>query len=75
MTYVSRDPFAREELHKRRVYTAKETCGYCGGVKHTPKGRTFLFSYWVEKDSGRKNSITGEFCSISCLKAFHNICN
>lgn len=81
MSYVSRDPFAREELHRQRVYcnslppTATstgygtvKTCDWCGQVPHTPTGRNYLFAYWIETDGGTKKDIKGMFCSVDCMR-------
>lgn len=72
MALVSRDPFARLETHKERVAVEGQTCSWCGNVKITPKsGKKYLFSFWLESDSGRKSPIGGLFCSNGCRKAFH----
>jgi|GEM_PF-4778152 len=55
---VKRDPFAREEIHRRSEGTS-QTCHWCGQSR--PGGR--LFKYWVESDSGRKSYIRG--CSAA----------
>lgn len=78
MAYVSRDSFAREELHKRIVKSphydsllptnSKFSCRWCG---NTRKGGT-LYQYFVESDSGRKSDIDGHFCSASCIRSFHS---
>lgn len=68
---VSRDPFAREELHSKRVYVSGETCAFCGQTSETFRGKRFLMSYYMESDGGRKNYIRGRFCSISCMRAYH----
>lgn len=71
MTYVSRDPFAREELHRQRVYPLREeTCAWCGQVKTAAHGKPFLFSYWIETDGGRHMPIRGLFCSVECMRTY-----
>ena len=63
---VKRDPFAREEIHRRSEGTS-QTCHWCGQSR--PGGR--LFKYWVESDSGRVSYIRGLFCSIGCMRSYH----
>jgi hypothetical protein len=67
MAFVSRDPYARSEVHRITVKT-KETCRWCG---NNCKDR--LFSYYVESDGGRQHELKGLFCSIGCLRAYHNL--
>jgi hypothetical protein len=70
--FVSRDPFAREELYKRRIYAASG-CAWCGSVKQTRDGkRSYLFRYCYEPDAGRPSEVSGDFCSISCMRAYHS---
>lgn len=66
MTYISRGPFARQELHKRSV-PAASGCNFCGSTRNGAK----LFQYYVETDGGRKSDIRGLFCSIGCMRAYH----
>jgi len=81
---ISRDPFARQELHRRTVYTTTgETCKWCGNVRHTKSknyldpndtrnnSRRFLYCYTIEDDSGRKSDIRGLYCSVSCMRAYN----
>lgn len=80
MAYVSRDPFARTEIHSRDVGVIKSRgCDWCGQVltnKKTAKlaenaGRYYLYQYRVESDGGRKNTIKGLFCSAGCMRDYH----
>ena len=67
MTYVSRDPFARQETHRRTLTPRPgQTCDWCGQL--TAKGK--LFEYEVQTDGGRTHAIRGTFCSISCMKDY-----
>ena len=66
MTIISRDPFAREELHRETVYT-NESCSWCGQRRKSLK----LFQYRVETDGGRVSIVKGLFCSIGCKRAYH----
>lgn len=72
MAYVSRDPFARSEIHRERVYVRlQESCDECGRTNETPSGTQFLFQYRTESDGGRKHPHRGLFCSRSCHDAYH----
>lgn len=72
MAMINRDPFARESTHRERVY-GKTGCTECGCTKRTPRGRAYLFRYFVERDGilSRKNYINGYFCSIDCMRAYN----
>lgn len=74
MAYVSRDPFARTELHREREYIAHALhgCTECGGYKETKRGRKYLFKYRTENDGGRSSEHRGLFCSRSCHNAYHS---
>lgn len=69
-TLVSRDPFAREELHRDREYSGR-TCSECGRHRLTPHGRAFLYRYSVETDGGRTFVDDRLFCSVGCRRAFY----
>jgi hypothetical protein len=62
---VSRDPFAREEIHKKPV---RGTCAECGGQNRHGK----VWKFRVETDGGRSFEIDQEFCSKSCMETFHH---
>jgi hypothetical protein len=71
VTYVSRDPFARTELHKTTVKasnTYERTCRECGGVS----GNRRLYAYRTESDGGRCFEHPGWFCSVSCFRTYHS---
>jgi len=73
MTYISRDPFARQELHRESVVVgAEKTCDWCGNKK-----RRTLFWYYIEPDrvNYRRDDIKGLFCGIGCMRDYHNIQN
>jgi hypothetical protein len=74
MAYISRDPFAREELHRERIYTSG-TCKECGQVRHTPRGRSYLYQYRVEGDANpsRPGVVPGLYCSIGCMRAYQGV--
>lgn len=70
---ISRDPFAREELHRTAVRT-DSGCTNCGSSRQTPKGKKYLYKYHTETDSinGRKNEHNGKFCGKSCHDSYHS---
>jgi hypothetical protein len=71
---VSRDPFAREEIHKESVTVGIEykNCAWCG-CYHTPKpGRKKrLWRFRLETDGGRVSIIDKLFCSIGCYRDYY----
>lgn len=72
MTYISRDPYARSELHRYNVYT-NQNCAWCGQVRKTPKGRTYIYRYVIENDSGHTVEDDHLFCSISCRRSYYEL--
>ena len=69
-TQISHDAFARESILREVVSVGPgRTCKYCGGVR---KNQT-LFQYFVESDQygSRPNKIDGLFCSIGCMRTYH----
>lgn len=74
--HISRDSFARTELHKLKWRTER-TCKWCGQNKRdkrrgVPVGAPYLFVFRVLHDGGRVEHITGEFCSVSCMRSYHS---
>lgn len=63
---VSRDPFARTELHRETVYAPASTCAWCGSARNSKK----LFRYRTESDGGRVFPHIGLFCSVGCFRSF-----
>ena len=69
--YVNRDPFARTELHKRRVQSYQleaRGCDWCGG--RDAKGQLWIFE--TQTASGRHYSHSGAFCCKRCHDAWHS---
>lgn len=65
---ISRDPFARTELHRCVPdQMSNLTCDWCGNRR----ARGGLFRYSTESDGGRKFDHRGLFCSKSCHDSFH----
>ena len=66
MAFISRDEYAREELHRETIKTDK-TCDWCGQNK-----KLQLFRYYIEPDALRyqRHDIPGLFCSISCMRIY-----
>jgi len=67
MALISRDPFAREELHQETVATTS-SCKWCGQTRKSGK----LFQYYTELDNGHIYYHNGLFCSKGCHDAYHN---
>jgi len=63
MAYVSRDPFARTEIHKA---TEQGTCAWCGGTNARGK----VWRYRVETDGGRVFPDVRVFCSVGCRGSY-----
>ena len=73
MALVSRDPFARTELHRRLECRHGEGCDWCGGRRQHKGVTTWnLFRYYTETDSGRRHEHKGLFCCKSCHDAYHS---
>jgi len=76
MALVNRDPFAREELHRRSVVVFAEGggCAWCGAYRsglRNPQARR-LFQYRIETDGGRVSEDAKLFCSKSCRDSYHS---
>ena len=70
MTLVSRDPFARLEVHRSPV-PAGDGCSWCGGFRYRAGTRlSTLYSYRIESDGGSSAEQPGKFCGISCFNSF-----
>jgi len=73
MTLISRDPFARTELHRDKIRPAevsyaKQSCDWCGNER----GDGSMFRYQIEHDGGRVERIRGRFCSVGCMRSYHD---
>ncbi len=66
MARISRDPFARSELH-RRTATTSTGCNWCGPTRKSGK----LFRYETQTDGGKTHRHKGLFCSRSCHDTYH----
>lgn len=79
MTYISRDPFARSELHRETVKCygldrePGKGCLWCGWYNRHGN----LFRYYIEPDrvNYRRDDIPGFFCGIECMRTYYNIPN
>lgn len=72
LVQISHDGFAREYILREILHThnlCRNSCDWCGEYK---KGR--LFVYYVEPEGlqSRPNRIKGMFCSIGCMRSYHN---
>lgn len=61
-----RNPFARENIRRRRV---PGECSWCGNQNQHGKS----WQYYVEHDEGPRHDgpIKGQFCNIDCLNSYH----
>lgn len=86
MALVTRDPFAREELHRTRVVVGRDgqtspmpSCQWCGGRRMTTRTRTvtparpplWLYRFRVETDGGRTYEDKHLFCSRACRESYN----
>lgn len=67
VSLISRDSFARQELHRETVLPHGATCKWCGNTN----GKGSLYQYSVESDSGRRSDIPYLFCSVGCMRDYH----
>jgi hypothetical protein len=71
MTYVSRDPFARQELHKEFIHGA--ACAFCGQKNRKRSRKSTVegsYRYEVQSDGGRSYPDRETFCGKSCRSAY-----
>ncbi len=64
---ITRDPFARVELHRetvKRVYvsTNRFVCAWCG--------QPAKYCYRYEADSGRSADWSRPFCGVDCFRSY-----
>jgi hypothetical protein len=77
MAYISRDPFARTDLHRENDYLVGSGCAWCGGARHNrpskthPVGRPYLYRFYVETDTGHTYYDDKLFCSKSCRESYY----
>jgi len=68
MAKVSRDPFARTEIH--REFERHARCAWCDG--RTRRGKEWgAFLHRVETDGSRRHEDDRTFCSVSCRESYH----
>lgn len=66
---ISRDSFARTELVRVTLGGCITGCDWCGTL---PPSRN-LYEYATQSDGGRREPISGRFCSVGCMRAYHDI--
>lgn len=83
MRAVVRNSFARQTIQAERVALSRHlqpirpelrhACEWCGGVRVTKRGDTWLYRFHVDDDQGRRQSgpIAGGklFCSRGCCES------
>lgn len=64
---ISRDPFARSELVRKRVVLVGCECTECGSVAR--------FRYGTRHDDrpGRVEWADGRFCGVDCFRTYHEV--
>lgn len=73
MAKVSRDPFARTELHRTRVNIHDDRgCRECGQTNMDKRGVFYLFNYRTESDGGSVSAHPAYFCSTTCFKNYYS---
>jgi hypothetical protein len=76
-TQIYHSAFDRYTLYRETVrilaWNHDATCENCGNVSHSHTGTPRLFKYLQESDGygARIAYIPGEFCSVSCMRSFH----
>jgi hypothetical protein len=72
-TLISRDPFARTELHRfnSRHLGQGLTCDWCGSKGRQLKFDWLLYRYTTETDGGSMVH-DGVFCCKSCHDSYHS---
>lgn len=66
---ISRDPFARTELHRESIKAYGQECSWCGSSRSDGT----LYVYYTERDGIRANRRThnGQFCSKPCHDSYN----
>lgn len=75
---VTRNCFAREELHKVRVHPAdrlRAECAWCGAVEINPlrtdgRPQHRIYRFEVQSDGGRVSVDRETFCARTCRAAY-----
>lgn len=62
MRQISRDPFARETLCRESAGPGR--CQWCGQFRRP------VYQYFLDQDTGRRNDISGVFCSVQCMRDY-----
>lgn len=68
-TQISHDAFARYTVDRETVETTS-TCACCGNKRKS--GRLFQYSTQSDGYGARSYNIPGLFCSIGCMREYHN---
>jgi len=71
---ISRDPFARQEIHSSVVDANGTYCSWCGSKGKWTKSRGFRLKRFTVVPDGlewRANELKGFFCGVDCMRAYH----
>ena len=66
---ISRDPFARTELHRHKRFAKGQASGMACKECGQPSESVTLYQYSTETDGGRKFFHSGLYCSVGCFRA------
>jgi hypothetical protein len=66
---IARDPFARHDVIRRQEAPGAGGCACCRGHNHNGK----LWRYGIWSDGGRQHWQGELFCSVGCMRSYHNI--
>ena len=66
---IARDSFARHDVIRRQEPAVTGGCAWCGG--HNRNGTLFRYGVW--NDGGRQHWQDELFCSVRCMRSYHNI--
>jgi hypothetical protein len=65
---TARDPFARHDVI-RRTEDARQGCAWCGQRRSGDR----LYRYGIWSDGGPMSWQDELFCSVGCMRSYHNI--
>jgi len=69
-TEIYHSAFARYTRIRRVAHVRGDTCDWCGGTN----ARGQVYQYGTEHDdSGRQSWDEHRFCSVACMRAYHDV--
>lgn len=67
-TFISRDPFARQDFIRRKVSSPNTTCDNCGCFPR--RGGFFQYGYLKDGIITRPVFFEKNFCSVGCYRDY-----